>query len=76
MHYLSILTLALTSAYQASALGINCRGSSSCFGGLSAMGYIADAMDQAIADGHGGDWFGTGSKLSLALCFSVILTLF
>ena len=59
---LTAFALALSGAYQASALGINCRGSSNCFTGISAMGDIADAMDKAIAEGHGGEWFGTGGE--------------
>jgi hypothetical protein len=54
MHFaLSTITVVALGAYQAVALGINCRGSSNCAAGVSAMGDIADAMDHGIADGNG-----------------------
>ena len=69
--FLSVITnliLGLSSAQQALALGINCRGSSNCISGTGgAMGQIAKAMDAGIAAGYGGDYYGTGSSCSTKL---------
>ena len=56
--------VALAAAPFASGLGINCNGSGfcsypACPGGI---GSVKDFMTQAIANGHGNDWFGSGGK--------------
>lgn len=72
--HLSLSTLAVVAlgASQAAALGINCRGSSNCAGGINAMGNIAKSMDDAIAAGHGGRHYNNGRKLpsrhNLSVC--------
>lgn len=63
MHFsVSTFAVVVLSTYQAAALGINCRGSSNCAAGVSAMGDIADAMDQGISDGNGDRFYDNGGK--------------
>ncbi|KFZ08725.1 hypothetical protein V502_09204 [Pseudogymnoascus sp. VKM F-4520 (FW-2644)] len=67
MHFsLSTFAIVALSTYQAAALGINCRGSSNCAAGVSAMGDIADAMDQGIADGNGDRFYDNGVQMACA----------
>jgi hypothetical protein len=64
MHFsFSTIAAVALGACRVTALGINCRGSSNCAGGVSAMGDIADAMDQGIADENGDRFYDTGGKV-------------
>ncbi|KFY00156.1 hypothetical protein O988_03493 [Pseudogymnoascus sp. VKM F-3808] len=65
MHFsFSTIAAVALGACRVAALGINCRGSSNCAGGVSAMGDIADAMDQGIADGNGDRFYDTGAQMA------------